>query len=201
MYLIRLIFLFFFSLSTLIIYHWHQNKNLWKNSLVKKNLIEWSNNSIVVLIKHHNKYIIKVFEINYKKFINLEDFNLEIVFLDKKNIIDSIKKLQKKNPVIYIILTKIPLNTILEYIKQENIEIKNPFIILNQSEEKVIIHNYFFNKSKEVNDFFILNVYNVDQINNKIFEIENNFNNLFFFSVNDINNTNNILDNYEKSSP
>jgi hypothetical protein len=192
------IFIVFFCFSSLILYHWKQNKNLWIETLVKKSIIEWKMSSMVVVIKEDNKYIIKIFDLQTKKFINVEEFTIESIFLDNQNIEKKIQKLHQKNSVIYVIHTKIPINFLFDYMKEKNIEIKTPFILFNQQDNKAIVHNYFFLKSKEINEFTMLNIVNLNEIINKKNFLNKDFNNRFLLGFNDLYNINILLQKYEE---
>ena len=194
-----IILLFFIGISSLIIQHWYKNKNSWKNSTVKKNIIEWNGSSMVVLLKNKNYYTIKVFDIYNKKFVHLDDFNMEYIFLDAINIEKYIHTLENKNSVVYIINTKIPIKTLHSFLQEKDIEIKTPFICFNQQENKVMIHGYFFNKCKECKDFIMLDIIDLNEIINNNQLIPHDTNNKFFLGFNDMENINNLLDQYEKS--
>ena len=192
------IFFLLFCFSSLILYHWRQNKNLWKEALVKKSIIEWKMSSMVAIIKEDNKYIIKIFDLQTKKFINVEEFTIESIFLDNGNIEKKIQKLHQKNSVIYVIHTKIPINFLLDYIKEKNIEIKTPFILFNEQDNKAIVHNYFFLKSKEINEITVLNIVNLNEIINKNGSLNKDANNRFLLGFNDLYNINILLAKYEE---
>ena len=172
--------------SSLLIYHWQNNINMWQNTLVKKNIIDWNQGLAVGLIGNNNNYKIKILESNSQTFINLDDWNVETLFLD--NDLNQLKKLQKDNSVIYIVVTKFPLDFFMDYIEKKKILIKSPFIIINESYDKVLVHKYFFNKSKIENDFIYISSINLNNlIDNNInldqYIQENNYEYIFFLPI------------------
>ena len=187
--------------SSLLIYHWQNNINMWQNTLVKKNIIDWNQGLAVGLIGNNNNYKIKILESNSQTFINLDDWNVETLFLD--NDLNQLKKLQKDNSVIYIVVTKFPLDFFMDYIEKKKILIKSPFIIINESYDKVLVHKYFFNKSKIENDFIYISSINLNNlIDNNInldqYIQENNYEYIFFFANRDEGKVNNILKKYQE---
>jgi hypothetical protein len=161
MKLLKWLFFFLLTISSLIIYHWH-NQDHWQTTLVKKNIVDWNQGLAVALIKHNNYYKIQILESDDHVFINLEDWNIEYIFLDEN--MGQLQKLNGNNSIIYIIITKIPMNFIQEYIEKNKLILASPFIIINESYDKVLIHKYFFNKSKEPNDFVYTSLVDVNQL-------------------------------------
>jgi hypothetical protein len=187
--------------SSLLIYHWQNNINIWQNTPVKKNIIDWNQGLAVGLIGNNNNYKIKILDSNSKTFINLDDWNVETLLLDHD--LTQLKKLNKDNSVIYIIVTKFPIEFFMEYLEQKKIIAKSPFIIINESYDKALIHKYFFNKSKIDNDFIYISAINLNHLIDNNMDLdeyiqENNYQYLFLFANRDRFKVNKLLKKYQE---
>ena len=194
------IFFFFSCMFGLVLYHWYNNKNNWQNTDIKKKIINWYGANTIALIKNNNNYDIKIFDIVNNNLLKLDDWNIQNLDLDKN--FDQLKKLKNNNSVIYIIRTKMPINKLYNYLINSSLIIKNPFIIINTKDTSIIIHNFFFNKSKKDNDYIQVPFLNLNQLNISCISnyINTYYKDLEFYVLygnNDDNVNNNIVTHFQ----
>jgi hypothetical protein len=201
----KLIFFYIgiFCLIGGVLYNWHNYKNHWKNSIVKKNILNWYGSSIVYLKNINNYYSIEVLDILNHSFIVLDEWNIESLKIDDQ--LQKLQLLKNNNSIIYIITTKFPISIILEYIQKKNIIINTPFIIMNNIDDQAIVHNYFFNKSTKTNDYNLIPIINLNKLLSENISIKEFINlrypngEFFLFYSNDNNYCKLLLNEYQES--
>ena len=170
-----IIFLFLILLIGLLLIYGVQGKsNPWDSCSIHSNYGDWSVSNIITIITHGNPANGANFTVSV---VNKSDpevplSEIDPVNLQKSVIFYNLKSLDKIEKGCKIVMhTSLPLQIIENYVIRTDLAAKCAFIIFNEMNDYILIHEYFYTKNPNSKSYIKVKVVRVNCITDNIGDV------------------------------